>query len=343
MIGVPQAGAPTEVIEMREHMDPQLARILALMPVIDLSDIKAIRKLNQGTVMPVPPGNELVSTTEILIPRSDATSVRIRICRPQQSSQPMPALLYCHPGLIFGTLDMDHARCLRFASDVGCVVVSVEYRLAPEHPFPAGLEDCYAILAWIEANATELNADPSRIAVAGCSTGATLAAAVALLARDRGGPPLVFQLLVCPALDDRLQTASMAEFAEAEPMEAGRVGARHLWRQYLGTVDGDVSPYAAPARAEDVSRLPSTFLITAEFDCLRDEGLAYGLRLIQAGVPTELHHFPGCFHAFDLVARTATISQRAVDEQVTALRRALGAPALAEIAGDRLSAGPSIE
>ena len=220
---------------------------------------------------------------------------------------------------------MDHARCVRFASDVGCVVASVDYRLAPENPFPAGLEDCYAALAWIAAHAAEIGVDASRIAVAGCSTGGTLAAGLALLSHDRGGPELAFQVLLCPALDDRLQTGSMAEFAEPGPMEAGRVGARHLWRSYLGNTNTSTSPYAAAARATDLAALPPTYIITAGFDCLRDEGLDYATRLIAAGVPTELHHFPTCFHAFDLTARTATISQHAVDEQVAVLRRAFGA------------------
>jgi acetyl esterase len=312
----------------RENMDPQLARILLMMPVVDLSDIQAIRALNQETKMPVSPSYQLVETSERLVPRPDgASAVRVRVYRPHQSTQTLPALLYCHPGLFFGTLEMDHARCMRFASDVGCVVVSVDYRLAPEHPFPAGIEDCYATLAWMEANATNLSIDPSRTAVAGCSTGATLAAALALMARDRGSPALVFQLLVCPALDDRLQTASMAEFADPGPMEAGRIGSEYMWRYYLGESRDSVSPYAAPGRAEDLSSLPPAYLVTAEFDCLRDEGIDYALRLMRAGVPTELHHFSGCFHAFDLVARTAAVSQRAVDEQVAILRRALAAPA----------------
>lgn len=315
-------------IIMREHMDPQLTRILSMMPVIDLSDVRAMRALNQETKLPVSPSDGSVQTNELLVPRrDDASAVRVRVYRPHQSTQALPAILYCHPGLIFGTLEMDHARCLRFASEVGCVVVSVDYRLAPEHPFPAGIEDCYASLAWMEAKADDLNIDASRIAVAGCSTGATLAAALALMARDRGGPALVFQILVCPALDDRLRTASMTEFADPAPMEAGRVGAEHLWRYYLGEPRDNVSLYAAPGRAEDLSGLPPTYLITAEFDCLRDEGIDYALRLMRAGVPTELHHFSGCFHAFDLVVRTAAVSQRSVDEQVAVLRRALAAPA----------------
>lgn len=312
---------------MREHMDPQLARILSMMPVLDLGDIQAVRALNKETRLPVSPSDLLVRTEEFFVPRlGGATAVRVRAYLPRQQPETLPAILYCHPGLAFGTLEMDHARCMRFASDIGCVVISVEYRLAPENPFPAGVEDCYSSLVWLASNAAELNVDPTRLAVAGCSTGATLAAGLALMARDKGGPALAYQLLVCPALDDRMQTASMAEFAEPAPMEVGRVGAEHLWRYYLGDPRENVSPYAAPSRAEDLSGLPPAYIITAEFDCLRDEGIDYALRLMRAGVPAELHHFSGCFHAFDLVARTAAVSQRAVDEQVAVLRRTLAAP-----------------
>jgi acetyl esterase len=313
---------------MHEHMDPQLARVLAMMPVVDLSDIQAIRALNQDTRVPAAPTERAVETCEHAVLRRDGRSaIRVRLYRPEHSTrQALPAVLYCHPGLFFGSLEMDHERCVRFASDVPCIVVSVDYRLAPEYPFPAGLEDCYDSLVWIQANATELHIDTSRVGVAGCSSGATLAAGLSLMARDRAGPPLAFQLLVCPTLDDRLETVSMAQFANPGPMEAGRVGAAYMWRYYLGESDDAVSHYAAPARASDVSDLPPTYLVTAEYDCVRDEGLEYALRLIRAGVATELHHFSGCFHAFDLVARTAAVSQRAVGEQVAALRRALATP-----------------
>lgn len=303
-------------------MDPQLARVLATMPVVDLSDLAKIRRLNQNTRMPVSNAGPAVAVEDRLVPRADGSEICVRVCRPAANPEALPAILYCHPGLSFGTLDMDHARCVRFAGDVGCVVVSVDYRLAPEHPFPAGLHDCYTVLCWIRARARELAVDASRVAVAGCSTGATLAAALSLLARDRDAPRIAFQMLLCPATDDRLRTDSMAEFSEPGPMEAGRAGAEFLWRYYLGEPDGPISPYAAPARAEDLSGLPPTYLTTAEFDCVRDEGMDYGIRLVKAGVPTELHHYSGCFHAFDLVARTAAVSMRAVEEQVTVLKHA---------------------
>jgi acetyl esterase/lipase len=307
---------------MREHIDPQLARIVSMMPVVDLSDVQKIRALNMSTQMPVSASDRLVSTQEHIVPRNhDASDTRVRVYRPHGSDETLPAIIYCHPGLFFGTLEMDHARCMRFASEVHCVVVAVDYRLAPEHRFPAGLEDCYDTLCWIASNPSSLNIDPARIAVAGCSTGATLAAALALLARERGGPAIAFQLLVCPTLDDRLETPSMQEYKDAGPMEAGKIGSAHTWRYYLGDDRSVVSPLAAPARAASLVGLPPALVITAEYDCVRDEGIDYALRLVRAGVPCELHHFPGCFHAFDFVARTAAVSKRALDEQVAVLRR----------------------
>jgi acetyl esterase/lipase len=203
-------------------------------------------------------------------------------------------------------------------------VVSVDYRRAPEDPFPRGVEDCYHSVDWCGRNPEALGIDPDRMAVVGCSTGATLAAAVALMARDRGGPRLAFQMLLQPCVDDRLDTPSMRQYDKPDRCEAGREGSAHTWRYYLGEVS-QVPPYAAPARAQTLRGLPPTYISTAERDCLRDEGILYASRLMGDGVPTELHHFPGTFHAFDLVVRTAAISRRALQEQIDTLARALSA------------------
>src|SRR5207248_3985413 len=141
--------------------------------------------LNQDSRMPDWPCARPVETSEHhVVHRDGRSAVRVRVYRPERSTQRLPAILYCHPGLAFGSLEMDHARCVRFASDIECVVVSVDYRLAPEYPFPAAVEDCYDSLVWMEANATDLRLDPARMAVAGCSSGATLAAGLSLMARD---------------------------------------------------------------------------------------------------------------------------------------------------------------
>ena len=202
-------------------------------------------------------------------------------------------------------------------------MVTLDYRLAPEHPYPAGLHDCYSALAYLAIHADELGVDPARIALNGTSAGGGLGAATALLARDRGGPALCFQMLHIPELDDRLETPSMQAFVDTPLWN--RPLAVQSWRYYLsGLAEGeDVPAYAAPARATDLSGLPPAYISTAEQDPLRDEGIIYALRLLQAGVSVELHQFPGTFHGSALVA-SATISRRAQRESVTVLRRALG-------------------
>jgi acetyl esterase/lipase len=206
---------------------------------------------------------------------------------------------------------------------VGAVVVSVDYRLAPEHPFPAALHDCYSALRYMAGEADALGIDPDRIAVSGGSAGGGLAAATTLLARDLGGPALCFQMLHIPELDDRLETPSMRRFVDSplwnQPL------AVQSWRAYLGELSGrdDIPALAAPSRADDLSGLPSAYVSTAENDPLRDEGIDYAQRLLQAGVSVELHQFPGTFHGSALVT-TAAISKRAQAESVVVLRRALG-------------------
>jgi acetyl esterase/lipase len=235
----------------------------------------------------------------------------------------VPGLLYIHGGgFVMSDLELFYAMALRAVDELGVVVVAVEYRLAPEHPFPAPVEDCYAALSWMVANAAELGIDPARVGVAGESAGGGLAAAVALLARDRGGPALCFQLLDVPELDDRLDTPSMVAYLDAP--EWSRLGAIFSWRSYLGTEPGgaDVSAYAAPARAEDLSELPPAFVNVCQFDPLRDEGIAYAQRLMHAGVPTELHHYPGTFHGSSVIEHAA-VSRRMLTDQIAALRRGL--------------------
>ena len=199
-------------------------------------------------------------------------------------------------------------------------MVTPEYRLAPEHPFPAGVEDCFAALQWTVGNAGQLHVDPDRVAVGGQSAGGGLAAAVALLARDRGGPSLCFQFLGNPELHHRLDTASMRAFVDTPLWN--RPNAELSWEYYLGPDNGPVSPYASPALASDLGGLPPAYVTTMEFDPLRDEGIAYALRLLEAGVTVELHSFPGTFHGSTLIP-TAAVSRRAHEELLTALRRGL--------------------
>ena len=195
---------------------------------------------------------------------------------------------------MLGSVDLEHQVCVDLARDLGVVVASVDYRLAPEHPYPAGLEDCYAALRLLSGLP---GVDPARVAVHGQSAGGCLAAGVALLARDRGGPALCFQSLDVPVIDDRLETTSMRS-AGPWPMWSPSQAATS-WRLYLDGRPAD--QYAAPGRAEDLSGLPPAYVVTCELDPLRDEGIDYATRLMTAGVPVELHCWPGTFHGVQIV------------------------------------------
>jgi acetyl esterase len=255
----------------------------------------------------------------------DAPAVPVRIYSPEGLDRTVPGILHIHGGgFVIGDLDSELGACVALCRTLGVVVVSVDYRLAPETPYPGPLEDCFAALSWVNANSAQLLIDPARLAVFGQSAGGGLSAATALLARDRNGPPICFQYLGIPELDDRLHTPSMQRFIDT-PMW-NRPNAELSWDFYLGDQyqrgADDVPYHAAPARAEDLAGLPPAYVSTMEFDPLRDEGVAYALKLMQAGVATELHSFPGTFHGSSLFT-TAQISRRESTEMFAVLRRAL--------------------
>jgi acetyl esterase/lipase len=207
-------------------------------------------------------------------------------------------------------------------SALGCAAVAVDYRLAPETPYPGPVEDCYAALKWLSTHADELGIDPKRIALGGGSAGGGLAAALALLARDRGEISLVFQLLIALILDDRTCTRAEPHPYTGEfiwTLEANRFG----WTSLLGQEPGvpDVSPYAAPARVEHLEGLPATFINVGSIDLFLEEDLEYAHCLMRAGVPTELHVYPGAYHGFRMVA-DARVTQTAARDQLAALQRA---------------------
>ncbi len=252
------------------------------------------------------------------------TQLSVRIYRPKDGSDPLPALLYLHGGGFFcGDHSSDRTRCSHYALSAHCVVATVNYRLAPENPFPAALYDCYRALQFLSNQSVELGIDRGRIAIGGSSAGANLAAAVTLLARDRKEPRLHFQMLLVPALDDRLETPSARRFTDVP--DFARPEAEVMWRWYLGTDVVEVSPYAAPARASDLSGLPTAYVLCAGLDPLRDEGLDYAHRLTAAGVGVEFHLVPSIPHGFASIS-SAAISKRLLMEQVEVLRRALRTP-----------------
>jgi acetyl esterase len=315
---------------MTNAYDPELAPWAPAFAQLSFADIPAARAGEAELLAVLPPYDAPVSldVDELLVPGpAGAPQVRVRRYRPTDLEAPLPALVYLHGGgFVVGSLDLYDADCRRIAAEVNAVVVSVDYRLAPEHPFPAGLEDCYAALVWLADQAAELDVDPDRIAIGGESAGGGLTAGVALLARDRGGPRLCLQFLGIPELDDRLETGSMRTLV-GTPITTVPNG-EISWDSYLGPgVRGtdSVSPYAAPARATDLAGLPPALVTAYEFDGLRDEGIAYAQRLLAAGVPTELHVYPGAFHSCTWLA-DAAICQKILGDLVDGLRRRLRAP-----------------
>jgi acetyl esterase len=301
-------------------MHPEITPIADALPSLDLSDVAAARAFMAeltGQAERARPDD--LSVVERTLPSPDEREIPVRVYRRKDLSRP-PVLVYFHGGgFATGDLDTEDAACVRYALEASCAVVSVDYRLAPEHPYPAGLEDCYAALEAVVAQAGELDVDAARVAIGGGSTGANLAAAVALRARDRGGPALALQLLVMPVLDDAVATPSAVAFTST-PMLA-RAAVEDLWRLYLDGV-AEVEPYAAPARATDLAGLPAAYVLAAGMDPVRDDGVGYASRLIEAGVEVELHVVPGVPHAFDVLP--LQVAARAHDEYVLAVRHALG-------------------
>jgi len=272
--------------------------------------------------MPVVEG---VSSENRLVSGPDgAPDTGVRIYKPFNQSGTLPALLWIHGGgYIMGNVDQNDVMC-KYATLAGdCVTVSVDYRLAPENPFPAPVEDCYAALKWLASHTDELGVDANRIAIGGTSAGGGLAAGLALLIRDRAEVDIISQFLIYPMIDDR----NIEQASDTLPdtilwtREANLIG----WRSYLGCKPGgdNVFCYAAASRAEDLTGLPPAFIAVGDLDLFAEEDVEYARRLINAGVPTELHVYPGGCHAFDGFAPDADISRQCTDDFYRALKRSL--------------------
>lgn len=306
-------------------VDPDLRPMLEAWPTLALSAENLADLRDMERRMPLPPVIENgVTRQDLSVAGPDgAPVIGLLIYRPEGTG-PFPCIYHIHGGGYVGgaaaSLEFMHRP---LAGELGCVIVSVDYRLAPETMFPGNIEDCYAGLAWTFANADALDIDPARIGVMGESAGGGLAASLALLARDRGEYRLAFQCLTYPMIDDRTCT-----LAAPHPHTGEFIWTPHNnrfgWSSLLGAEPGgaDVSPYAAAARAEDLAGLPPTFISTGALDLFLDENIEYARRLLRAGVPTEFHVYPGAFHGFDMHP-LAPVAVAARADRVAALKRAM--------------------
>ncbi|MCM3677098.1 alpha/beta hydrolase [Peribacillus simplex] len=269
--------------------------------------------------------SEHVHTISRMIP-GVVGEMLVKIYEPaERNRDKLPAMLWIHGGgYVMGHPDMDDVLCERFVQTAGCVVVSVDYRLAPEHPYPAAIEDCYAGLVWMTDEAESLGIDVNRVAIAGASGGGGLTAALALMVRDKGGPSIIFQMPLYPMLDNRNITPSSHENTENHATW-NRTNNLAAWSMYLGegNDDNEISPYAVPSRTENLAGLPPTYTCVGQLDLFRDETIEYVTRLAQAGVDVEFHLYPGCFHCFEVFVPEAEVSQRAIQSYMDAMARAL--------------------
>jgi acetyl esterase/lipase len=317
-------------MDTKHLVDPELVAALEFMPPFDLS-VELLPKMRSMMVEMLrqqrdaaPPSDIVVEERHIPGP-AGAPDVRVLIYSPPESATaPMPGYLHIHGGgYVMGSPEMFDMQNKAVVREIGCVVVSVDYRLAPDTPHPGPVEDCYAALKWFHANAASLGVDAGRIAIGGESAGGGLAAALGLVARDRAEVPVIFQLLIYPMLDDRTVTRNDPHPFAGEFIwnaQSNRFG----WHSLLGQEPGahGISPYAAPARAADLAGLPPTFISVGALDIFLDEDIDYAQRLLRAGVATELHVYPGAYHGFDL-AFDADVTERFRRDSVEALKRAL--------------------
>jgi acetyl esterase len=304
-------------------LHPQVKKVLEQMtaagpPLHHLSPAearKAVEAMRATTGEP----ERVAKVEDRLFPGAEG-KLPVRIYTPDGRG-PFPVLVYFHGGgWVVGSIDTVDASCRALANQAGCIVVSPDYRLAPEHKFPAAADDCYAAIRWVALNAASFYGDPARLAVGGESAGANLAAAAALMAQERGSPSLTYQLLVYPVMNYAFDTPSYRENAEGYFLTKDMM--MWFWRQYLTNEADGENPYASPLRAQSqrLRALPPAFVLTAEFDPLRDEGEAYAAQLREAGVPAQSKRYAGMIHGFFGMAAVVDEAKQAIADAAAALR-----------------------
>lgn len=306
----------------RHLVDPELLALVDSFPAMILTDesLPMIRAAMPAMLAARALPDLPVRILDVQISSGEGKrEIRCMIVRPAGSVSNAPAILHFHGGgHVLGVPEMNKPQLMRWAHELGCVVVSVDYRLAPESRFPEPMEDAYAALRWMHEQAATLGIDPARIAVSGESAGGAMAACLSLMARDRGKYHIAFQHLEQPRLDDRLPSEDSANPFTGEFIWT-RASSSYCRAQYMNT--GESSPYASAARATDLSRLPPAYISVGSLDLFVDECLAYASRLVKVGIPTEVIVYPGCFHGFKMAAGTRIV-ERAEADSIRAFRRA---------------------
>ena len=292
----------------------------AIPPLSGLTPVEA-RRINREGDRKLEGPSETVALVKNLAVPGPSGHIPIRIYVPLENER-LPILVYFHGGgWVVGDLDSVDCLCRSIANSAKCMVASVDYCLAPEHKFPAPLEDSYGATKWISDHAADLNGDSRRIAVAGDSAGGNLAAAVSLMARDRGGPAIIYQLLIYPITNHRFDTDSYKEYGDGYYLT--KEDMKWFWNHYLRNERSGEIPYASPLLANNLSSLPPAFVMTAEFDPLRDEGEAYAARLQEFGVPVKVTRYSGTIHGFITIAELPQ-SKLAIEDATIEIRRVFG-------------------
>lgn len=310
---------------MTSKVHPELQSVLKQSPSIHYSGktLWLIRLLISS--MPAPKAPEDMSIKNIKIDNRDGNAkIRLRIYQPVNPASATPVLVWMHGGgYIIGKPEMEDAVCISFVRELGISIISVDYRLAPKHPFPAGLEDCYSALMWAKNNSEQLGIDTARIAVGGTSAGGGLAAALAQLAFDRKEVSPIFQLLTYPMLDDR--TALHRDIDDSNSPTWSQKSNRFGWESYLGKHYGadEILAYSVPARREDLSGLPPAWIGVGTLDVFYEEDMMYAQRLKEAGIECELNIVEGAFHGFDVFDQKLSIVQEFRKSQINALKKHL--------------------
>ena len=305
-------------------IDAQVQAILEALDALDEPPLHTLspeeaRRVNAARSVGMGPAEPMARTQDRTVP-GPGGPVPIRVYVPEGTG-PLAVLVYFHGGgWVIGSIATHDVTCRQIANAAGCMVISVDYRLAPEHKYPAAVDDAYTATAWACEHAASIGADPRRVAVGGDSAGGNLAAAVSLMARDRASFPLVFQALIYPILDYDLNTPSYLENADGYLLTRDTM--RWFWQCYLGREEDGGDPYASPLRAEELRGLPPALVITAEHDPLRDEGEAYAARLRAAGVPVTLTRYDGMIHAFFRRTELFDKAKVAMQQVADALKRA---------------------